>query len=70
MILYPKPIVKFDPTNKEHREVIRGFLKTGRMEASFQFLHDSKYISVSHQCQVELLTYLLDKEATRKKEVA
>lgn len=69
MLLNHKPTVKFDPTNKEHREVIRGYIKTGRMDAPFKFLHDSKYISVADQCKTELVAYYLDKEVSKKKEL-
>jgi hypothetical protein len=70
MLLNHKPTIKFDPANRMHRDVIRGFLKTGRMDADYKFLHDSKYISVADQCKTELVAYFLDKEASRTKVAA
>lgn len=70
MLLNHKATVKFDPSNKEHRAVIRDFLKTGRMDAEYKFLHDSKYISVADQCKTELVAWFLEREATKKKEPA
>lgn len=66
MLLNPKPIVKFDPSNKEHRQVMRGYIRTGRMDASYKFLHDSAYISIADQCKSELAAWYLQREFDKK----
>ena len=71
MLLKHKPTIKFDPSNKLHRQVVREYLETGRLSTDqFKFTPDAKYVSVAHQIQSELVKFYLDKElvAKRKKE--
>ncbi len=67
MLLTHKTTVKFDPSKKSHRNVVRQYLATGRLATDeYKFAHNPKYVSVAHQLQAELLQYYLNKEAPIK----
>lgn len=45
---------------------MRGYIRTGRMDASYKFLHDSAYISIADQCKSELAAWYLQREFDKK----
>jgi hypothetical protein len=62
-----RPIVIFDPKNKEHRELFNIFLRTTSWKnCPYQWAIDDDSLDVVHCINKKLLTYYIGQEFTKK----
>ena len=70
MILQHSATTDFDPSNKEHRQAVKDFLKRKAWaDAKFRFTHDPVYGSVASQVQGKLLDWYLEQEDNCSKKI-
>ena len=70
MILQHPATIDFDPSNKEHRQAVKAFLKRKAWsDTKLRFTHDPVYGSVASQVQGKLLDWYLEQEDNRSKKI-
>ena len=70
MILQHPATTEFDPSNKEHRQAVRDFLKRNAWsDSKYRFKYNPAYGSIANQVQEKLLAWYIDQEYGRTKKI-
>lgn len=66
MLLTRQKTVDFDPSNKDHRNAVRLFMKRRAWaDTAIRFTHDPAFGSIAEQVQFKLLNWYISREEPR-----